>query len=131
MNPRLKQTTATLPGVGVALLPKAVCPMCSPAYTAVLSALGLPFLATVRYLLPVTLACVTIAVGSLFVGAARRRRLGPFWLSVVAAAAIVGGKFWTDSVVIISIGVALLLAASVWNAIPKRRICPACDGTSN
>lgn len=31
---------ATIPGVGVALLPKLVCPLCWPAYAAIASTLG-------------------------------------------------------------------------------------------
>jgi mercuric ion transport protein len=127
MNMPFKRTTATLPGLGVALLPKVVCPVCSPAYAAVLSAMGLPFFATARYLLPVTIAFVTLAVGSLCFGASRRRGLGPFWLGIVAAVSLISGKFWINSVLAIYAGVALLITASVWNATPKRRLCPACE----
>ncbi len=127
MNGRLRNTAATVPGVGAAFLPKVVCPMCSPAYTALLSADGLPFLATARYLLPITLSFVTIAVGSLYVGAATRRGLAPFWLGIVGAAGLVSGKFWLGSTLAIFLGIALLIAASIWNAIPKRSSCPACE----
>jgi mercuric ion transport protein len=130
MNPRLKNAAATLPGVGVAFLPKVVCPMCSPAYTALLSSVGLPFLATDRYVLPLTLTFMTIAIGSLYVGAAARRGLGPFRLGLVAAASIAGGKFWFDSLPAIYFGVALLVAAAVWNAIPNRNTCPACKAAA-
>ena len=127
MNPRLKNGAATLPGVGVAFLPKVVCPMCSPAYATLLSSIGLPFLATARYVLPLTFMFTTIAIGSLYVGASARRGLGPFWLGLFAAVSIVEGKFWFDSLLAIYFGVALLVAASVWNAIPNRNICPACE----
>jgi len=127
MNPRLKNGAATLPGVGVAFLPKVVCPMCSPAYAAVLASIGLPFLATARYVLPLTLTFTTIAIGSLYVGASARRGLGPLWLGLFAAVSIVGGTVWFDSLLAIYFGVALLVAASVWNAIPNRNICPACE----
>ena len=130
MNTRLKDMAA-LPGVGVALVPKVVCPLCSPAYAALLSSVGLPFLATATYLLPLTLVFVTVAVGSLYVGAKPRRDLRPFWVGVVAAASVVSSKFWFDSVFMIYFGVALLIAASTWNAMSKRRVCPACEaGTS-
>ena len=36
----------------VSLLPKVICPMCSPAYAAVLSSVGLGFLVSTAYLLP-------------------------------------------------------------------------------
>jgi len=127
MNTRYRHTTTTVPGVIVAFVPKAVCPICSPAYTAVLSSLGLPFLATATYLFPITTLLLSLAVGSLYFRAARRRGRGPFWLGVVAATALLSGKFWIDSVATMHAGVALLIAASVWNAIPKRSPCPACE----
>ena len=132
MNTRFKNEAATLPGVALAFLPKVVCPMCSPAYAALLSSVGLPFVATARYVFPLTLTFMTVAVGSLYFGAATRRGLWPFWVGVGAAASVVGGKFWLDSILAIYFGVALLIATSIWNAMPKRNICPACEaGSSN
>lgn len=127
MNGRLKHATASLPGVGVAFLPKVVCPLCSPAYAALLSSVGLPFLATARYLLPLTFGFMTIAVGALYYRAETRRGFGPFWIGAVGAASVLAGKFWLDSVASIYIGVVLLIAASIWNAMPKRITCPACE----
>ena len=127
MNARLKSAAGTLPGVGVAFLPKVVCPMCSPAYATLLSSVGLPFFATSRYLLPLTLGFITIAVGFLYFRAKARRGLGPFWIGIAGAASILIGKFWVDSVVAIYFGVVFLIGASIWNAIPKRNTCPACQ----
>ena len=39
-----RKSIVTLPGIGVSLLPKAVCPICSPDYAALLSSVGLGFL---------------------------------------------------------------------------------------
>jgi hypothetical protein len=39
-----KRSVAMLPGIGVSLLPKLICPMCWPAYAGIVSALGLGFL---------------------------------------------------------------------------------------
>jgi hypothetical protein len=36
----LKRTLVALPGVGVSLLPKLMCPACWPAYAGIVSALG-------------------------------------------------------------------------------------------
>jgi len=113
----------TAPAVAVSLLPTAVCPICSPPYAALLSSLGLGFLAT-TYLLPVTLGFVAVALAALVFGASSRRGFGPFWIGVVAAALVLGGKFWFASDSTTYVGVGLLVVASVWNAIPKR--CPAC-----
>ena len=43
---------AALPSVGVALLPKLTCPFCWPAYTALLSSVGISFVDYTPYLLP-------------------------------------------------------------------------------
>jgi hypothetical protein len=127
MNMRFKGTAATLPGIGIAVLPKAVCPVCSPAYAAILSSLGLPFLATATYLFPLTVMFVGVAFGSLYFRAARRRGLAPFCLGALAAASLLAGKFWIDSTAAVFIGMALLIAASIWNAVPKQSVCPACE----
>jgi hypothetical protein len=37
------------------------------------------------------------------------------------------GKFWIDSGLMLYVGFTLLIAASVWNAVPERDTCPACD----
>jgi mercuric ion transport protein len=43
-----------IPGVLASLLPALACPLCWPAYAALLSALGLGFLTSSTYLLPLT-----------------------------------------------------------------------------
>ncbi len=127
MNLRLQHTTGTLPAVAAALIPKAVCPLCSPAYTALLSSMGLPFLATTRYLLPITLALLVITVASLFLAATRRRHMGPSWLGLLGSALVLSGRFWLESAWAVAAAVAPLIAASIWNAMPKRTPCPACQ----
>ena len=127
---RWRETVTTLPGVGVSLLPKAVCPICSPAYAALLSSVGLGFLGSTRYLLPVTLTFLIAAVGSLFFRAASRRGLGPFWLGTVAAIGVLFGKFWFDSAPATYVGIGLLITASVWNAIPTPTFRLACLPTT-
>ena len=118
----------TAPAVAVSLLPKVVCPICSPAYTALLSSLGLGFIAT-TYLLPVTVGFLAVALAALVFRASNRRGFGPFGIGIVAAGAVLAGKFWIGSESTTYVGVGLLVVASVWNAIPKRRtpdLCPAC-----
>lgn len=117
------------PAVGVSLVPKFVCPVCSPAYAALLSSLGLGFLISTRYLLPLTLVVVSLAVGALGFRASIRRGFGPFWTGVAAAGSILIGKFWFDSPAMTYTGVGLLILASLWNAVPRRTtasLCPAC-----
>jgi len=94
----------------------------------VLSSVGLGFLAT-TYLLPVTVGFLTVALAALAFRASNRRGFGPFGIGVIAAALVVGGKFWLGSDSTTYVGVGLLVVASIWNAIPKRRTpdrCAAC-----
>src|SRR5712692_6225158 len=85
------------PAVGVSLLPKLVCPVCSPGYAALLSSLGLGFLISTRYLLPLTLVFLSLAVAALGLRSSTRRGRGPFWVGLAAACGILTGKFWFDS----------------------------------
>jgi mercuric ion transport protein len=115
-----------MPAVAVSLLPKAVCPICSPAYAALLSSLGLGFLAT-AYLLPVTVGFLVVALVALGFRAGSRHGLGPFTVGLIATACVLSGKFWFSSDSTTYVGIGLLVVASVCNAIPKRRsVCPAC-----
>jgi hypothetical protein len=51
-----KQNLLAVPGIGLSLLPKVACPACWPAYAGLLSSLGLGFLVSTAYLLPMTAA---------------------------------------------------------------------------
>jgi len=125
-----KRTEGVLtgPAVAVSLLPKAVCPICSPAYAALLSSVGLGFIAT-TYLLPVTVGFLAVALAALVFRASSRRGFGPSAIGGIASVCVLSGKFWLSSDSTTYVGVGLLVVASVWNAIPERRtpdLCPAC-----
>lgn len=118
---RWRSVVAALPGVGIALLPKVACPACWPAYAGLLGSLGLGFLVVnSAYLLPVTVLFLGIAVLALTVRASSRRGYGPAALGMLAAMMVVIGKFSLDSNSVTYAGVAGLIAASVWNAWPRR-----------
>jgi hypothetical protein len=112
------QLASLLPAVGAALLPKLTCPVCWPAYAALLSALGVSFIDYTPYLLPLTLVFLVVTLAIL----ARRPRRGyaPLALGLIAAAAMLIGKFGFDSEIATYAGVALLVGASVWNAWPGK-----------
>ena len=74
MTRTLKQGLLSLPGVGVSLLPKLMCPACWPAYAAVLSSVGLGFLISTTYLLPLTVLFLAVAAARL--GSGRRAAAG-------------------------------------------------------
>jgi len=109
-----------IPGVGVSLLPKLACPFCWPAYAGLLSSVGLGFLISTKYLLPVTAAFLVLSVGALAFRARGRHGYGPFALGLFAAAGVLVGKFLWESNPAIYAAVGFLVIASVWNAWPVR-----------
>lgn len=122
-----KRTLSVLPSVGVALLPKLACPMCWPAYAGLLSAIGLGFLISTAYLLPITTAFLLVAVAMLGFRASARRGYGPMLLGAGASAAVLSGKFVLEAGAVMYGGLALLVAASIWNNWPSRSAsCPEC-----
>lgn len=115
-----KSSLATLPAVGVALLPTVACPACWPAYAGFLSAVGLGFLLDSSVLLPVTGVFFAVAVGALALRAPHRRGYGPFAVGLVAAGVVLAGKFRFESAPATYAGLALLVGASLWNGWPRR-----------
>lgn len=120
-----KETLFTVPGIGVALLPKLVCPLCWPLYAGILSSIGLGFLISATYLLPFTIAFLTLTLGVLAFRAKQHWGYGPLALGIAASATVVVGKFYLELSATTYSGIALLVAASVWNAWP-RRIVESC-----
>lgn len=125
-NRTWKQNLLAAPGVGLSLLPKIACPVCWPAYAGLLSTIGLGFMVpNLTYLLPLTVAFLLIAVGTLAFRARRRRGYVPFALGILAAGFILLGKFSLASNPVLYVGLGLLILASVWNSWPiaSRCIC--------
>ncbi len=112
------QLAGLLPAVGAALLPKLTCPVCWPAYAALLSALGVGFIDYTPYLLPLTLLFLIVTIAIL--AWRPRRGYAPLALGLTASAMLLVGKFSFDSDTTVYTGVALLVAASVWNAWPQK-----------
>jgi glutaredoxin len=103
--------------------------MCWPAYAGLVSALGLGFLISTKYLLPLTVAFLAVTAMALGFRASRRNGYGPLWLGLVAAAVVLSGKFYFDVPQTTYAGVGLLIAASVWNSWPRRAATtPSCPG---
>jgi hypothetical protein len=125
----LRSWLAILPAAGIAMLPKLACPACWPAYAGLLSSIGLGFLTDTTYLFPLTVGFLLVAVGTLGFRARNRHGFGPLATGRIAGLIVVVGKFYFESDPAMSGGIALLIAASVWNTWPKRRkkkSCPAC-----
>lgn len=119
-------STAALPAVGFALLPKLTCAACWPAYAGLLSALGLGFFDYTPYLLPLTAVFVAATLFALGFRARNRRGYAPLALGAIGATVILAGKFWLDLDVALYGGVGVLVGASLWNAWPRTATAAAC-----
>src|SRR6516162_6121892 len=133
MSRTWKQPLIALPGIGVSLLPKLACPLCWPAYAGLLSSVGLGFLISAKYLLPLTGAFLLLALATLAFKGSTRHGYAPLGLGGVAAVGVMLGKFEWDSSFALYGAVGLLIVASVWNVWPKKRVtsdtmvCSACE----
>lgn len=116
---RVTGSLAVVPALGVSALPKLACPACWPAYSGLLSSVGLGALVGEAWLLPLTAGFLAVAVAALAWGV-RRRGAGPLALGIAAAAVILSGKFAFGSDPAMWGGIVLLAAASAWNAWPLR-----------
>lgn len=128
----MRTALASVPGVGVALLPKVLCPACWPAYAAVLSAVGLGFLMKSEYLVPITIALLALATFAIGLRARMRRGYRPAMLAGAAGVTLVVGKFVLDSNLLTYAATGAFASAAIWNAWPVRRTagCPACASES-
>src|SRR5258707_622499 len=120
MNRTWKQSLLALPGVGVSILPNLACPACWPAYAGLLSSVGLGFLISTAYLLPLTVAFLILALAALAVRANERRGCGPFILGLVPGGGVLLGKFAFESNLIVYAGLGLLVIVSFGNPGPPR-----------
>ena len=117
-SPVTGRSIGVLPGIAFSLLPKLACPACWPAYAGLLSTLGLSFLLSTSYLLPLTGVFLLIAVAALAYRAPTRRGYGPAVFGTLAAGVILVGKFQFESNPLMYAGLALLVLASIWNNWP-------------
>ena len=124
----LKRSFLAVPGIVLSVLPVGMCPACWPLYAGVLSALGLSFLLSSAYLLPLTALFLLVSVFTLVFRAGARRGYSPFALGLVATTLILWGKFSLESNVLAYAGVGLLISSSLWNSWPRPAAgqCPQC-----
>jgi len=114
MISNVRQFLAAVPAVSIALLSHVgVCPACWPLIGGLMSSLGLAFLIESRYLLPLMVGCLVLAIAALGWGA--RRNYWPLILGVVASGAILIGKFALDASPVTVGGVGLLIGAYLWS----------------
>lgn len=122
---------AAIPAIGIAMLPKLVCPFCWPLYTGLLGVIGINFVNYTPYLLPLLLAFLVITVSVLAVTAGTGRGYGPALLGLLSSIIILSGKFLYGSSLLLYAGISGLLLAVIWHAWPKHHRnaapCPACE----
>lgn len=133
MKPKWTEGAIGASAAGLALVPKVICPFCLPALTAALSSVGLSYvLLTASYLLPMTAAVLSVAVGSLLMTARTDAAYGPLWIGLAASIGILLGKFVLNSTTLTYGGVLVLIAASIWNVVRHRAttgVCSRCLST--
>ncbi|NOY88480.1 MAG: MerC domain-containing protein [FCB group bacterium] len=120
-----KRQLSIIPAIGAALLPNVTCPACWPIYAGILSAVGLGFLMTGTYFYILVSILLSISLFSLFYNAKTRRGYAPFALGLVSAIIILAGKYFQTSDYVLYVGAAILIAASIWNNIPKKSANPS------
>lgn len=133
VNPSIKGRWQTLavsfPALGVVFLPKLVCPLCFPAYAAILSALGLEFIDYTPYLVPLTATFLTIVLAVLAFQARRTGNLSGLLVGAAASVIVLAGKFYFESTAVATAGVVLLIIAIVLGNRSRSSAtaaCPAC-----
>ncbi len=138
VNPTIKGRWQTLavsfPALGVVFLPKLVCPLCFPAYAAILSALGLEFIDYTPYLVPLTATFLAIVLAVLALQARRTGNIHGLLAGAAASAVVLTGKFYFESTAVATAGVILLIIAIVLGNRTRSTTtatCPACVGGGN
>ena len=126
---RWQASVASFPAIGTALLPKLTCPLCWPAYVALLSALGLEFFDYTPYLLPLTFMFLAVALGALAMHARRSGQRAALIIGVAGAAIVLLGKFAFELDWLTTAGIGLLVIAilmSMRRGTLQAAPCPAC-----
>ena len=138
MMGNVRRFAAAIPAVATALVSHAgVCPACWPLVGGLMSSLGATFLIETRFLLPLMIACLALAVAVL--GYRVRGDYRPFALSIVASGLILVGRFALDTAPLTMGGACLLLGAYVWSfwlrrsrrALPRRGCAAPANTTAD
>ncbi len=131
---RWKAMVASFPAIGTALLPKLACPLCFPAYAAVLSALGLEFVNYTPYLLPLMVVFLALAIVVLALQTRQTGNTIPLLLGIAASIVVLIGKFGLEIDWLTTVGIVLLVVAVFLGSRTKSTTvapCPACAAGQN
>ncbi len=122
---------ATIPATVIAVFPSVFCPACYPALAALLSSMGLGFFASEAVLQPLTIIFLLIALFGLFYECTKIKRYESFIIGTLGAMGIYAGHYWFSSSILTYGSVALLIGASIWNLIIKKRSLIKQEGCSS
>lgn len=127
----VRRFAAAIPAVATALVSHAgVCPACWPLVGGLMSSLGVTFLIETRFLLPLMIASLALAVAMLSYRV--RGDYRPFALGILASGLILVGRFGSDTAPLTIGGACLLLGAYVWNLwLRQSRRSLACRGCAS
>lgn len=109
---------AAVPAIGVAFLPKIVCPLCWPAYAGILSATGLGFLLSGTNLLIVSSLFLGIALLIFGLRGKSRGNFVPFGIALAGVFMLLTGKFFFDNSPLFYTGTLLLTLAVIVDLYP-------------
>ncbi len=126
---RWQAVAASFPAIGTALLPKLTCPLCFPAYAALLSALGIEFLDYTPYLLPLTAIFLAVALTVLALQTRRTGNFIPLALGVIASLIVLFAKFGVEADWLTTGGIIMLVGAIFLGNRTRSAAstaCPAC-----
>lgn len=115
------RTAVMMPAAILPLLPAATCPFCLAAYAGVLSFLGLGYLLNEQVLAPLIVSALLLGIASIAWTTRSHKKAAPLVGAILGAAGVVAGRLVWNVPVLLYLGVALLLGASVWNLWLKRR----------
>jgi mercuric ion transport protein len=110
---------------GIGMLP--TCPLCWPAYTGALSALGLGFVDYTPYLLPLTALFVAMSLLALGLVARTQHSALPLIAGAVAGAALLVGKFVLGSEAVTYAAIGLFIIAAFLPLRRRARADCACE----
>ncbi|MGH7546784.1 MAG: MerC family mercury resistance protein [Gemmatimonadales bacterium] len=119
-RPQWAPSLTLVPGAVLAVLLRGTCPACVATYMGALSTLGLGVAASRRVLTPLMVGFLVAGVVAMAWSARRRRRAGPFVVTLAGTIAVAAGHLVWNVPVAAYAGAALLLGAAVWNLWLKR-----------
>jgi hypothetical protein len=113
MIANLGRFLAVVPAITITLIHAGTCPACWPLIGGLVFSLGLTFLVETRYLLPLMIGCLAIAIAAL--SYRTRRDYRPLIMGAAASGVILIGKFALNATAVTVGGAVILVGAYLWS----------------